>query len=252
MATRSYNQLCGLAYALDIVGERWTLLIIRELMPGPRRFTDLMEGLPGISSNLLSGRLKDLEKKGLIRRRDLPPPAASTVYELTPLGKSLEPMLLELGKWGSQFVPETPGGDALLHLGSYALTLKTFFDHNETFLYEYNYYDAWQLKIRVEAKVPFNPDSSYPYCTGGNRAAPAEDCGGAWRFMELKHHYSPYFILDRLQTILSDPDLEETRWDYADEFKQLRYWIDVDRFDRRLTNQKLQEHFYAQMEENDQ
>lgn len=131
MATRSYNQLCGLAYALDIVGERWTLLIIRELMPGPRRFTDLMEGLPGISSNLLSGRLKDLEKKGLIRRRDLPPPAASTVYELTPLGKSLEPMLLELGKWGSQFVPETPGGDALLHLGSYALTLKTFFDPEE-------------------------------------------------------------------------------------------------------------------------
>lgn len=131
MATRSYNQLCGLAYALDIVGERWTLLIIRELMPGPRRFTDLMEGLPGISSNLLSGRLKDLEKKGLIRRRDLPPPAASTVYELTFLGQSLEPMMLELGKWGSQFVPENPGGDALLHAGSYALTLKTFFDPEE-------------------------------------------------------------------------------------------------------------------------
>lgn len=128
----------------------------------------------------------------------------------------------------------------------YQVRLNQFqFRHNETFLYEYNYYDAWQLKIRVEAKVPFNPDFSYPYCTGGNRAAPPEDCGGAWRFMELKQHYSPYFILDRLQTILSDPDLEETRWDYADEFKRLRYWIDVDRFDRRLTNQKLQEHFHA-------
>jgi DNA-binding HxlR family transcriptional regulator len=128
MTTRSYNQLCGLAYALDIVGERWTLLIIRELTPGPRRFTDLMAGLPGISSNLLSGRLKSLEEQGLIRRRDLPPPAGSTVYELTPLGHSLEPMMLELGKWGSQFVPQQPAGDALLRAGSYALTLKTFFD----------------------------------------------------------------------------------------------------------------------------
>ena len=128
MTSRSYKQLCGLAYALDVVGERWTLLIIRELMPGPRRFTDLIDGLPGISTNLLSGRLRRLEEQGLIRRRDLPPPAASTVYELTPMGQSLEPMLLELGKWGSQFVPATPGGDSLLHLGSYALTLKTFFD----------------------------------------------------------------------------------------------------------------------------
>lgn len=131
MTTRSYNQLCGLAYALDVIGERWTLLIIRELMPGPRRFTDLMEGLPGISTNLLSTRLKTLEKQGLIRRRDLPPPAASTVYELTPVGEALESTMLALGKWGSQFVPEQPTGDALLHAGSYALTLKTFFDPEE-------------------------------------------------------------------------------------------------------------------------
>ena len=128
MTTRSYKQLCGLAYALDIIGERWTLLIIRELMPGPRRFTDLMDGLPGISTNLLSGRLKTLEAQGVIRQRVLPPPAASTVYELTSLGQALEPTLLELGRWGSRFVPAGPTGDALLHLGSYALTLKTFFD----------------------------------------------------------------------------------------------------------------------------
>ena len=127
MASRSYNQLCGLAYALDVVGERWTLLIIRELMPGPRRFTDLMDGLPGISTNLLSGRLRRLEEQGIIRRRVLPPPAGSTVYELTPLGQALEETLLELGRWGSQFVPASPGDDTLLHLGSYALTLKTFF-----------------------------------------------------------------------------------------------------------------------------
>jgi DNA-binding HxlR family transcriptional regulator/putative sterol carrier protein len=127
MRTKSYNQYCGLAYALDRVGERWTLLIIRELATGPRRFTDLLEGLPGISTNLLSERLKELEQEGLLRRRKLPPPAASNVYELTALAQALEPTLLELGKWGSQFVPPSHEGAALLHASSYALTLKTFF-----------------------------------------------------------------------------------------------------------------------------
>lgn len=127
MKNRSYNQYCGLAYALDIIGERWTILIIRELIAGPRRFIDLMDGLPGISTNLLSERLKSLEQQGLIKRHTLPPPAGSTVYELTPLGRDLEKALIELGKWGSQFVPETAEGVALLNAGSYALTLKTFF-----------------------------------------------------------------------------------------------------------------------------
>jgi DNA-binding HxlR family transcriptional regulator len=127
MTTRSYNQYCGLAYALDIVGERWTMLILRELTAGPRRFTDLMDGLPGISTNLLTERLKSLEQQGILTRRTLPPPAASMVYELTPLGKGLEPALLELGKWGSQFVPPSWEDVNLLHLNSYALTHKTFF-----------------------------------------------------------------------------------------------------------------------------
>lgn len=127
MPSRSYNQLCGLAYALDIVGERWTILIIRELMPGPRRFTDLIDGLPGISTNLLTERLKDLEKNGVIRRRVLPPPAGSAVYELTTVGQALEKTLLELGKWGSQFVPASMEGINVLHVGSYALTPQTFF-----------------------------------------------------------------------------------------------------------------------------
>jgi DNA-binding HxlR family transcriptional regulator len=127
MTNRSYNQYCGLAYALDIVGERWTLLIVRELIVGPRRFKDLLEGLPSISTNLLSERLKHLELQGLIRRRILPPPAGSTVYELTALGQALEATLLELGRWGSQFAPPSPEGATVLHVGSYALTLKTFF-----------------------------------------------------------------------------------------------------------------------------
>jgi DNA-binding HxlR family transcriptional regulator len=127
MTHRSYNQYCGLAYALDRVGERWTLLIIRELIAGPRRFTDLLAGLPEISTNLLTERLKTLEQQGLIHRRVLPPPFASTVYELTAVGRALEKSLLELGKWGSQFVPPSPEGATVLHLGSYALTPKTFF-----------------------------------------------------------------------------------------------------------------------------
>jgi DNA-binding HxlR family transcriptional regulator/putative sterol carrier protein len=127
MSTRSYQQFCGLAYALDIVGDRWTILIIRELVPGPRRFTDLMAGLPGISTNLLATRLKSLEERGVLRRRALPPPAGSTVYELTPLGQALEPALVELGRWGAQLVPDERGDDALLRPGSYALTPKVLF-----------------------------------------------------------------------------------------------------------------------------
>ncbi len=127
MTTRTYNQYCGLSYALDVVGERWTFLIVRELVAGPRRFKDLIDGLPDISTNLLSDRLKRLEQQGVIVRRVLPPPAGSTVYELTTLGHGLEPMLLELGKWGSQFVPPSWQGVHVLRAGSYALTPKTFF-----------------------------------------------------------------------------------------------------------------------------
>jgi DNA-binding HxlR family transcriptional regulator/putative sterol carrier protein len=127
MTARSYHQYCGISYALDIIGERWTPLVIRELMAGPRRFTDLLGGLPGISTNLLTERLKQLEQHGVIRRHTLPPPAASTVYALTPLGQALEPTLIELGKWGSQFAASAPSDDVLLRAGSYALTLKTFF-----------------------------------------------------------------------------------------------------------------------------
>ena len=127
MKNRTYNQYCGLAYARDVVGERWTLLIVRELIAGPRRFKDLIDGLPDISTNLLSERLKSLEQQGVLGRRTLPPPAGSTVYELTPLGQALEATLLELGKWGSQFVPPAPEGAHVLRAGSYALTLKTFF-----------------------------------------------------------------------------------------------------------------------------
>lgn len=139
MKNRSYNQFCALAYALDAVGERWTLLIIRELLTGPRRFTDLIDGLPGISTNLLSERLKRLEQRGITNRRVLPPPAASTVYELTPFGQALENAVLELGRWGSQLLPQSLEGVALPSLGATTLAIKAFFnpeqaqDINETY-----------------------------------------------------------------------------------------------------------------------
>jgi DNA-binding HxlR family transcriptional regulator/putative sterol carrier protein len=97
---RTYNQLCPLARSLDILGERWTLLIVRNLLVGPQRYTDLLEGLPGIGTNLLSARLKDLETEGLVARRMLAPPAASIVYELTELGWGLEEPVVALGRWG--------------------------------------------------------------------------------------------------------------------------------------------------------
>ena len=127
MNNRSYNQFCALAYALDIVGERWTLLIVRELLAGPRRFKDLMDGLPNVSTNLLSERLKCLEQQGLLCRRVLPPPAGSAVYELTSLGQALEKAVLEMGRWGSQFLPASLEGVALPSLGAIALAIKAFF-----------------------------------------------------------------------------------------------------------------------------
>ncbi|MGH2538693.1 MAG: winged helix-turn-helix transcriptional regulator [Candidatus Promineifilaceae bacterium] len=127
MKNRSYNQFCALAYALDVVGERWTLLIIRELLAGPRRFTDLAAGLPGISTNLLSERLKGLEERGLLGRRVLPPPAGSTVYELTPAGRALRVAVIELGRWGAQFLPAGLNGAALPSVGAIALAIQAFF-----------------------------------------------------------------------------------------------------------------------------
>ena len=106
---RVYAQHCGLAQALDLVGERWALLIVRELMVGPRRYTDLAEGLVSIPSNVLAARLRELEAAGLVRRRRLAPPAASTVYELTGRGHELEPAVAALARWGMKSLPAANG-----------------------------------------------------------------------------------------------------------------------------------------------
>ena len=100
---KTYGQRCPLARALDIVGERWTLLVVRELMLGPRRYTDLADGLPGVGTNVLAARLADLQNSGLVTKRDLPPPTAVTVYELTAAGRELGPTLAALSEWGEQY-----------------------------------------------------------------------------------------------------------------------------------------------------
>lgn len=104
---RSYGGQCGVARSLDVIGERWALLIVRELLLGPKRFNDLLAGLPGASPNVISQRLRELVGHGVIRQRELPPPARVHVYELTDWGRELEPVILHLGRWGDRApIPE--------------------------------------------------------------------------------------------------------------------------------------------------
>lgn len=110
---RSYDQYCSAARALDAVGDRWTLLIVRELLGGPRRYTDLHADLPGVSTDVLASRLKDMERDGLTTRRRLPPPGAAYVYELTRRGAELLPVLQALGEWGAPALDERRPTDAV-------------------------------------------------------------------------------------------------------------------------------------------
>lgn len=110
---RSYDQFCATARALDSVGDRWTLLIVRELLAGPRRYTDLHADLPGVSTDVLASRLKDMEQSGLALRRKLPPPAAASVYELTDRGRELLPVLTALAQWGAPALDERRPTDAV-------------------------------------------------------------------------------------------------------------------------------------------
>jgi DNA-binding HxlR family transcriptional regulator len=126
VAARSYGQFCGLARALELVGERWALLIVRDLLVGPRRFTDLRQGLPRIPTNVLSERLKELEHAGVVRRRALPRPAASVVYELTDYGSQLDDAVMRLGLWGAQSLGE-PGPDEIITPDSMTMALRSTF-----------------------------------------------------------------------------------------------------------------------------
>ncbi|MDA0563160.1 winged helix-turn-helix transcriptional regulator [Streptomonospora sp. S1-112] len=126
MAAREYGQFCGLARALETVGERWTLLIVRNLLSGPQRYTDLRTGLPAIPTNILSARLKTLEDTGLVVRRALPRPERAVVYELTEHGRDLEPTLIALGRWGARTMGEPRPGEVVTP-ESVAMAFRTSF-----------------------------------------------------------------------------------------------------------------------------
>src|SRR5687768_3567876 len=165
MATmRTYGDGCGIAHGLDLVGERWALLVVRELLLGPKRFTDLRGGLPSASTNVLSQRLRELEQAGIVRRRKLPPPAGSSVYELTEWGRELKPIVLSLGTWAVRS-PSFPD-DAPVGTDSVVLALGTFFDARA----------AGGLSARYELRLD---DSTFHVEIAGGRIeldrGPAED-----------------------------------------------------------------------------
>src|SRR3954465_4548272 len=123
---RNYGQFCGVARALDMVGERWALLIVRDLLMGPKRFTDLRRGLPRIPTNVLTARLQELEEAGVVRRRILPRPASSVVYELTEYGGEWGESVLLLGRWGAQSLGERRS-DEIVTADSMIMALRTTF-----------------------------------------------------------------------------------------------------------------------------
>jgi DNA-binding HxlR family transcriptional regulator/putative sterol carrier protein len=110
---RAYLQYCPVAHALELVGERWALLIARDLLKGPKRYSDLLAGLPGLGTNILAARLKDLEEGGVVRKRKLPPPANVNVYELTEYGEQLQEVIQALGRWGFRSLGPPPAGCAM-------------------------------------------------------------------------------------------------------------------------------------------
>lgn len=137
--SRTYGQACPVAHAMDVLGERWAMLVVRELRLGPRRYTDLAASLPGIGPNVLAQRLRELERSGVLRRRTLPPPAAAKVYELTPWGAELEPVFAALARWGMRSPQPLQG---VVTPDSALLGMRTFFRSAEP-------WDA-EIEIRLE------------------------------------------------------------------------------------------------------
>jgi DNA-binding HxlR family transcriptional regulator len=167
MTSRTYGEACGLAHALDLVGERWAMLVVRELLLGPKRFSDLGAGLAGASPNVLSERLRQLERVGVVRRRRLGPPARAWVYELTEWGRELEPIMLALGTWGVR----SPYLDGAGHVSvdSIVLALRTYFTTDATdwdASYEVRFgEDRFAVRvsggaISVERGSPADPDAT--------------------------------------------------------------------------------------------
>ncbi|PRY50745.1 HxlR family transcriptional regulator [Geodermatophilus tzadiensis] len=144
---RSYDDPCGIARALDVVGERWALLVVRELLLGPKRYTDLARGLPGSSPTVLSQRLRDLEAAGLVTRSGTGPPVGGRVYELTDRGRALDDVLLALGRWGSRTV-QTSAGE--LGTDAFVLALRTTVDPARL--------AGWSARVELRVEEPAGTD----------------------------------------------------------------------------------------------
>ena len=162
MAKRSYEQYCPLACALDLLGERWTLLVVRDLIAGPKRYTDLHRGLPGLATDLLTERLRALEEAGLVRRRELPPPSPAMVYELTERGRELEPAIIALARFGLGLLGASPSPDVMPQPDRFGLLLRLLFKPDrapgtpETWVFES---DGAKLALTVSDKgVALHPD----------------------------------------------------------------------------------------------
>lgn len=149
MTRRNYGQSCSVAGALDRIGERWSLLIVRELLLGPLRFSDLARGVGGAPTDVLTRRLRDLEADGIVRRRELDPPASAVAYELTELGRGLERPLLELGRWGLNFlrIEDVPGMEASWLPNSLRVLLQPPVDASLTVQL---YSDSHSSRLRIE------------------------------------------------------------------------------------------------------
>jgi DNA-binding HxlR family transcriptional regulator len=192
--TRTYGDGCSIARALDVVGERWALLVVRELLLGPKRHTDLRTGLPNASPNVLSERLRELERAGVLRRRKLPPPAGSRVYELTDWGRELEETVLSLGRWAARS-PSGRGDAPIVSADSVVLALRARFDpgaaHGLRAVYELRLgEDRFRIEVsddeialargdarRADATIDTDPGTLDAVLWGGRSLADAQRAG---------------------------------------------------------------------------
>ncbi|MCR2783200.1 MULTISPECIES: helix-turn-helix domain-containing protein [unclassified Microbacterium] len=164
MAARSYGQYCGLTTAVELIGERWALLIIRDLLVGPRRYTDLKQGLPRIPTNILSTRLKELQDAGVIRR--VPLAHRGLVYEVTAYGRELEPIVLALGRWGFQAMGEPADGDVVT-ADSFTIALRSAFVADAAAALPPTTYDVHLGEVGVRAGVSAEGLRVAPLAAGG-------------------------------------------------------------------------------------
>ena len=163
---RTYDDGCAAAHALDLIGERWALLVVRELLLGPKRFTDLRAGLPNASPNVLAQRLRELEAAGVVRRRKLPPPAASRLYQLTDWGMELEPVLVGVGRWGARSASRPR--EAELGVDSLILSFRTMFDARAAKGLRASY----ELRLGEDRFYALVADGRFEVARGGARDRP--------------------------------------------------------------------------------